>query len=213
METHAHHLHKAPGKNFWHYFFEFFMLFLAVSLGFFVENLREHHVENEREEQYMKSLVNDLKTDVTTIDTITNYNLQSKIFSDSLVILLTLPDFSDKTASIYYCGRKASLRYFLSLTDGTMKQLSNAGGLRLIHHQDIVDSINAYYSLYSGMDRLQQLKELQLRDYRDACCKIFDVRVFETMFDGINMTRPEGQPKLLSTNSEDINVLDRKSVV
>ena len=34
METHAHHLHKAPGKKWTHYFFEFLMLFLAVFLGF-----------------------------------------------------------------------------------------------------------------------------------------------------------------------------------
>jgi len=37
METHANHLHKAPGHGLKHYFFEFFMLFLAVSLGFFLE--------------------------------------------------------------------------------------------------------------------------------------------------------------------------------
>ena len=34
METHAHHLHKAPEKNFWHYFYEFLMLFFAVFCGF-----------------------------------------------------------------------------------------------------------------------------------------------------------------------------------
>ena len=27
METHAHHLHKAPGKKLWHYLFEFLMCF------------------------------------------------------------------------------------------------------------------------------------------------------------------------------------------
>jgi len=38
METHAHHLHKAPGKKWTHYLFEFFMLFLAVFCGFLAEN-------------------------------------------------------------------------------------------------------------------------------------------------------------------------------
>src|SRR5579864_3075045 len=41
METHAHELHKAPGHGWKHYFFEFFMLFLAITLGFYAENLRE----------------------------------------------------------------------------------------------------------------------------------------------------------------------------
>ena len=51
METHAHHLHKAPGQGWKHYLFEFLMLFLAVTLGFFVENLRERMVENHRENE------------------------------------------------------------------------------------------------------------------------------------------------------------------
>src|SRR5258706_15415868 len=63
METHAQHLHHAPGKKFWHYFYEFLMLFLAVFCGFLAENFREHQVEKERGEEYIHSLYEDLKTD------------------------------------------------------------------------------------------------------------------------------------------------------
>ena len=55
METHAHHLHKAPGHGWQHYLFEFLMLFLAVTLGFFVENQREDFVERNRSKEYAKS--------------------------------------------------------------------------------------------------------------------------------------------------------------
>jgi hypothetical protein len=48
METHANHLHKAPGHGWKHYLFEFFMLFLAVTAGYFVENQREHYLEHQR---------------------------------------------------------------------------------------------------------------------------------------------------------------------
>ena len=207
METHAHHLHKAPGKNFWHYFFEFFMLFLAVSLGFFVENMREHHVEHEREEQYMKSLMSDLRTDVVNLDSTINYNSTWKQNADSLFYLLTLPDYSDKTNSIYFFSRKVSLRDFFYMTDGTLKQLNNAGGLRLISHQDLVDSISAYQNIYDDIEDAQKLKELQLGYYRDVCCKVFDVRVYEEMVNGTRISRPSGNPKLLSYSAEDINQL------
>ena len=66
METHAHHLHKAPGKNFWHYFFEFFMLFLAVFCGFLVENFREEKVESHRAAELAKSFYEELKSDSAT---------------------------------------------------------------------------------------------------------------------------------------------------
>ena len=39
------------------------MLFLAVTLGFFVENQREHYVENKREKQYIQSFYEDLMAD------------------------------------------------------------------------------------------------------------------------------------------------------
>ena len=39
MEVH-HHAHT-PRKKWTHYFWEFFMLFLAVNCGFFVENQRD----------------------------------------------------------------------------------------------------------------------------------------------------------------------------
>jgi hypothetical protein len=67
MDIHAHHFHKAPGKKFWHYFFEFLMLFLAVTLGFFVENQREKYIENQRAEEYAQSLYDDLKIDTAVI--------------------------------------------------------------------------------------------------------------------------------------------------
>ena len=183
------------------------MLFLAVFCGFLVENFREHHIENEREEQYMKSLMNDLKTDVINLDSTISYNSKWKQNADSLYYLLTLPDYSDKTNSIYFLSRKVSLRDFFFMTDGTLKQLNNAGGLRLISHQNLVDSISAYQNIYSDLETAQQLKELQLGYYRDACCKVFDVRIYEEMVTGTHISRPSGNPKLLSYNAENINQL------
>jgi hypothetical protein len=55
MEVHQHS-HTVPiaiGRKKWtHYFWEFLMLFLAVTLGFFVENQREHYIEDQRAKQY-----------------------------------------------------------------------------------------------------------------------------------------------------------------
>ena len=73
MEVH-HHAHTADpdshrGRKKWtHYFWEFFMLFLAVTLGFFVENQREHYIEGQREKKYMQNLVHDLARDTVNYD-------------------------------------------------------------------------------------------------------------------------------------------------
>ena len=58
MEVHQHtHTER---KKWHHYFWEFFMLFLAVTLGFLVENQREHFVEQQREKKYMQNLLQKL---------------------------------------------------------------------------------------------------------------------------------------------------------
>jgi hypothetical protein len=66
MEVHAHtHTER---KKWTHYFWEFFMLFLAVTAGFFVENQREHWTEHQRETRYVKNLLQDLSRDTTAMN-------------------------------------------------------------------------------------------------------------------------------------------------
>jgi hypothetical protein len=88
METHAHHLHNVPGHGWKHYFFEFFMLFLAVYCGLLAENWREHIVDNKREKEYMKMMIEDLKTDTAALEEQVNIGIMVSIKADSLVDLL-----------------------------------------------------------------------------------------------------------------------------
>jgi hypothetical protein len=211
MEVH-HHTHTSHGKKTWkEYFWEFLMLFLAVFCGFLAEYQLEHKIERDRERQYIQSLITDLKTDIVNIDTVQKRNMLVKQKGDSLFTLLSLSDYSNSTNSIYYLGRSFSGRTNFNMTDGTLKQLNNAGGLRLIRKKNIVDSLQAYQFLYSEVVKFQELKEIQLQSYRDVMCKVFDVQVFETMVNGETVARPVGNPVLFSQNKELINELLMKA--
>ncbi|MEJ0032776.1 MAG: hypothetical protein WDO15_21510 [Bacteroidota bacterium] len=189
--------HRPPGS--WKaYLLEFILIFLAVMLGFFAESYRESLGDKEKEEQYVRSLMIDLQTDVINIEAIQKHNADAKIMGDSLFYLLSLSNYSQSTNSIYFLGRSFSNREFFYMADGTLKQLNNAGGLRLIRHQDIVDSLQAYQFTYARVVAGQELKEVQLLNYRDVMCKVFDVGVFETMATDGEIIRPKGNPKLLS---------------
>src|SRR5689334_22698236 len=100
METHAHHLHKAPGKNLWHYFFEFLMLFLAISLGFYAENLRENIKIKKEIHEDMQSIVADLGYDSKYFDSLIARNEFSCRMTDSLIRLLN--EEKSNTSDIYY---------------------------------------------------------------------------------------------------------------
>ena len=62
MEVH-HPQHPTHKKNWSEYIIEFVMLFAAVTLGFFAENVREHKIMNERKDQNLFSILQDLKQD------------------------------------------------------------------------------------------------------------------------------------------------------
>jgi hypothetical protein len=150
METHAHHLHKAPGKKIWHYLFEFLMLFLAVFCGFLAENLREHQVEKDRAKQYIFSFYEDLKNDTGRMNVLIQYD-EEKIAA--LKTMYSCYDTVAKNLKATACMGiltkfSRSNRGFV-LTDRTLRQLANAGGFRLLDKED-ADTITAYENMYNG---------------------------------------------------------------
>lgn len=150
METHAHHLHNAPGKSFWHFFFEFFMLFLAVFCGFLAENQRERIEENQLEKQYMGTLLEDLKIDTAKLSRL-------KLFANKVigrrdsVIKYLRPPVNDKNLPQYI----RESQYMLTLSgynynDRTVEQLRSSGNYRLIRKTNVTDSLISYDTYMRG---------------------------------------------------------------
>lgn len=67
MEVHHSH-HPAHKKKWKEYLLEFFMLFIAVTMGFFAENIREHKVIEHRMKENYEALVEDLVQDSNKIN-------------------------------------------------------------------------------------------------------------------------------------------------
>jgi hypothetical protein len=60
----VHHPHHPWHKKKWsEYLLEFFMLFVAVTLGFFAENIREGIADKHKEEEALRIVVHDFKND------------------------------------------------------------------------------------------------------------------------------------------------------
>ena len=124
------------------------MLFLAVFCGFLAEYQLEHKIEKEKGKQYIRSVYEDLKEDTTSLaNTITTI---SGII-ENLKIIATCHDAVLKNQDVNSCMltlfRNSSRIYTFDLTDRTIRQLTNAGGFRLLRKQD-ADKIMKYESLY-----------------------------------------------------------------
>ena len=183
MEVHAHT--HTPRKKWTHYFWEFLMLFLAVTLGFFVENQREHYIEHQREKQFIKSLFNDVKSDTANITKIITARSAKERMLDSLTYMMNSPRPRDFIKQIYpyavLAGR--TLPYRFVPNDGTMQQLKNSGALRLIRNRAVVDSISKYDISVRNILGQYAVEENQIEHYRTAASKIFDALVFGRMLD------------------------------
>ena len=71
----VHHPHHPTHKKKWsEYIIEFVMLFAAVTLGFFAENVREHKIMIERKDQNLFSILQDLKQDSIFIESTIKYS-------------------------------------------------------------------------------------------------------------------------------------------
>ena len=168
MEVH-HHPHVHGKKKFTEYLLESFMLFLAVTLGFIAENLREHLSEQKKEKEYIASFVDDLKKDTAEIRSTSKQLFKNIHEEDSLIFLMQHyrnTDSVNKKCYRHYL-RSAVNVVFASFNQNTMNQLLNTGSVRLITKQYILDSIMAYNGLVKSVN-------LQADYYNDEFKKAFD---------------------------------------
>lgn len=208
MEVH-HHGHVPKKLN--EYITEFLMLFAAVTLGFFAENLREHSIEKERELKFIEIVHEDLLNDIRDLDTISKaYEIRLKR-EDTLLNLLSNGPIK-RTNDLYYLARLNSIRVFFHHSKNGFQQLKNAGGLRLIEDIDVIKKIQSYENDVEEMDELQKLTEQLLMNYREKMATIFDGKVFKNMM--VNPSsrvieerfkRPVNHPALLNAHPAELN--------
>src|SRR5690242_571967 len=177
MEVHHHpHVEK---KNFKEYFLEFLMIFLAVTLGFFAENIREHLSDNAKEKEYIQSLAEDLKVDQQILSQNIS-SVQSGIsMMDSLIIILDNPaSLSNNTGELYYLARLSPRLQPLAINDKTFQQLKNSGNFRLIKNISASNKIMEYYNTIPLVRLLESINETEFTQYKTAAAKIFNPEIF-----------------------------------
>ena len=86
----VHHPHHPTHKKKWsEYIIEFVMLFTAVTLGFFAENVREHISEKEKKKELLQTVAKDLQADLKQFEFHKNFGQEKIINCDSLILLFS----------------------------------------------------------------------------------------------------------------------------
>jgi hypothetical protein len=179
------------------------MLFLAVTLGFFVENQREHYIEHRREKQFMVSLVEDLNEDILILDHQIRDNVDDVNRMDSLIILLYNDILSQHHNQLYYLGRIASRHDIFNYNNRTIDQMRNSGGFRLVQNQEVSTRIMGYYREIKILEMLEGVEKNEEQEYRKLAIRIFDPLIFDSMVnDQDSIVFTSGNPRLRTYNRD-----------
>lgn len=142
MEVHHHpHVEKKSLKE---YILEGLMIFIAVSMGFVAESIRESIADHEKEEQFMKGMVYDLKKDTANLSRAINGNQLGLLKIDTFLVLMNNPDKKTASFDLFRLAYSVSNSPTFKNAKTTLVQLKSSGSLRLIKNMEIATAITNY---------------------------------------------------------------------
>lgn len=143
MEVHHHPDLHHKQKKWKEYLLEFVMIFLAVTMGFFAEQIRERHVEKERLHNYFESMTLDIESNITVLDSAINENSKMTLKYDSIVKqfiskgdTINRKDFAKHMGAVWYRG--------FTNHNETFEQMKYSGSLRYIDDFKLLTAIMQY---------------------------------------------------------------------
>lgn len=176
----VHHHPDIRKKNLKEYVFEGLMIFMAVTMGFFAEKLREDLNEHSREKEFIITMIEDAQTDIHNIDKTVDLNKIRVLKLDTIANrCFNYGSYGNNDASLYSVI-KDCIKHpdFVSLVERTMIQLKHAGGMRLIQKTNAIESIIFYDEIGKKMINQQDYYEYHLKVLLDATEHLFNMKYF-----------------------------------
>lgn len=172
MEVHHHPDIHHKTKKWKEYLLEGFMIFVAVTMGFFAESYHVHLVNKEIEKRNIESFINNIQKDSA------NINLRISFCQDKIKAIDSLCKIPGAFTDSSF--QKQFIRYAIKLGTYTLYQpdesaflqMQSSGTLRLIKHQSITDSI-LKYQLFNQKIKMQQ--EIINNDFQSALDNLMQI--------------------------------------
>ncbi|MFI5158839.1 MAG: hypothetical protein ACHQF4_08230 [Sphingobacteriales bacterium] len=184
MEVHHHPQLEHKPKPWKEYLLEGLMIFLAVTMGFYAETIRERISENQKARDYAESMKEDLKKDTTELNRSINELKFVSSRLDTLVELVHTKKINDLPGGAwYYYGRFGSRFNQFQSVNATLEQLKSSGALRYFRNRIIANAIAQYdessrkVTFMVGTQAVQNQPTVQVRN------KLFDAYYFMPVMD------------------------------
>ena len=163
MEVH-HHPHVPTHAKPWkEYLLEGLMIFVAVTLGYGAENIREHFIETKKAVVSAKNLYKDVLDDsVTYQQSLQNRDRQDALF-EIISDLYEKKQLTQHIPELYAAHSYVSLRMLPIMNSLALDEIKSSGTLRFIED----DSLKTAIQLYAGRSNGLKLREQREFSYID----------------------------------------------
>ena len=179
----------SPKKKWYVYFIDFIMLFVAVSLGFLAENVRDQQTDKNREISYLKNVHEDLLVDLNRFELVMSANNWRLLMLDSLH--MEINKASPDLPSLYYYIRNLALRTTFESSHLGLDQIKASGGFRLIQNAKIIAGIQDYERRLNSAMKLEEIRERTLEQARFKMAVVFDAGTLYQMTKNQSMFKGE----------------------
>ena len=140
----VHHPHHTP-KSIKDYASEFLVIFVALTLGFFVENQREHYIEGLREKELAHSLYLETKADSLELAEIIPFRIKKEAYLNELYLTYS-GDVDDiakqkRIQAAQFIGVNANSQIIFEPRSAILTQLESSGMLRYFKDLEIQEDL------------------------------------------------------------------------
>jgi hypothetical protein len=175
----VHHHPEVEKKGLKDYLLEGFMIFIAVTLVFFAETIRENITEHERARIFAESMLKDLEADTSQLIPYKSYFAYASGNVDTLMRLVSANDPKDiPSGKLYWYGLWGGAHLYFIPNDATLQQMKSSGSLRYFEK-----TVAHEVAKYDRLCRMIQTNEEMLKDIyaevRKSRAQIFDYKYNE----------------------------------
>lgn len=160
MEVHHPH-HPSHKKKWTEYIIEFFLLFTAVTLGFFAENLREHQVEIHKTEKSLKTLYLNIQKDSILFSTAIPKRKKIDSLYEVILKYYGKGELKNHLLESYTLIGQISNRSMPSINNMALDEVKNTGRLNFIEDDKLINAIQNY----SHFTKILESRELREENF------------------------------------------------
>jgi hypothetical protein len=176
----VHHHPNVEKKSFKEYLLEGLMIFLAVTLGFFAENIREHYTEKKNTKEYLETYGDELLQQQSQFNAYKKVCQNKVIVCDSIKMIFFNHEENKKINVLERLLVPGIKLISISFNTSSYDQIVNSGALRYINNIDLRDSMAAYKGL------IENTKDYNAHIIQSIINNIFELGKLEDLHDLIS---------------------------